>query len=603
MGRMFGLARPEAATLGGGLLAMLVSTASTMALPSYVGQMFGVIAQQSEGQHGTLREATLTLAVIFAVGGLCAGIRGYLFTVAGERIVARLRIALFERLVVQDIAFFDANQTGELMNRLASDTAMLQNAVTVNMSMGLRFGAQVLIGLCLIFFTSWRLSLVMLAIVPLVVAVAVRYGKFMKRKSRAYQKALSEASVVAQEVFSSIRTVRSFAMESRERDLYSRAVADSYALGRDKACAYGGFGALIQISGQSAVLVVLWYGGTLVLGGRMLLSELTTFLLLTITITASLAALSDFFGSIMNALGASIRVFKLLDGRPSIRTSGGTALPSVDGLIELRAVSFAYPARADVPVLREVDMTITPGSVVALCGPSGAGKSTVVGMIQRWYDPTSGSIHVDGTPLSQLDPSWWRRQMALVAQEPVLFACSILDNVAYGVAGADAADAATRAAVEQACATANAIDFVRAFPDGLDTGVGERGVQLSGGQKQRIAIARALLVEPKVLLLDEATSALDAESERLLQQAIDRLMLERTTLVIAHRLSTVVGADSICVFSGGTIAERGTHAELVKLGGIYYSLVQRQLTAAGPAAGAAAPPATGASIATGTGHC
>jgi len=181
--------------------------------------------------------------------------------------------------------------------------------------------------------------------------------------------------------------------------------------------------------------------------------------------------LSDFFGSIMNALGASIRVFKLLDGRPSIRTSGGTALPSVDGLIELRAVSFAYPARADVRVLREVDMTITPGSVVALCGPSGAGKSTVVGMIQRWYDPTSGSIHVDGTPLSQLDPSWWRRQMALVAQEPVLFACSILDNVAYGVAGADAADAATRAAVEQACATANAIDFVRAFPDGLDTGV------------------------------------------------------------------------------------------------------------------------------------
>ena len=579
LGRMLGLARPEVPLLGVGTLALLFSSSATMALPALVGNMLGVISDGSVSKHEQTRrltEATLTLAIIFACGGVASAARGYIFTFAGERVVARLRTMLFNHLVVQDISFFDKTSTGELMNRLASDTTVLQNAITVNVSMGLRFVAQVLIGLLLIFIYSWKLSLVMLSVVPLVVFTGVFYGRFMKRQSKLYQAALSDAAASAQEAFAGIRTVRSFATEPREAERYAAAVGTSFAIGKRKAFAYGIFGGIIGTVGQGAVLLVLWFGGTLVIRGEIKLADLTSFLLLTISIAASLGVLSNVFSAMMSALGANSRVFALLDTMPGVPTTGGATLPALRGLLELEDVSFAYPTRPDSRVLQSVSLTVQPGTVVALCGPSGAGKSTLIGLLERWYEPASGAIRVDGVALATLDPSWWRRQLALVAQEPVLFACSIRDNIAYGSASA------SHAAIEAAARTANAHDFVTGFPGGYDTPVGERGVQLSGGQKQRVAIARALLVDPKVLLLDEATSALDSESERLVQEAIDRLMAERTTLVIAHRLSTVFSADCICVVSGGTIAERGTHAELVAKKGIYKTLVHRQLAAPGP---------------------
>uniref|UniRef100_A0A0D3IJ18 ABC transporter n=3 Tax=Emiliania huxleyi TaxID=2903 RepID=A0A0D3IJ18_EMIH1 len=519
----------------------------------------------------------LQLACVFVAGGFFSFVRGYLFTLAGERVVARLRRRLFSALVRQEVSFFDANTTGELMNRLASDTTVIQSAVTVNVSMGLRFGAQVVLGLVLIFAESWKLSLLMLAVVPAIVAVGVVYGRFMKRFSKQYQAALARAADVAQECFSGIRTVRSFANEPREADRYDGAVDESFGLGRKKALAYGAFGSLIGTTGQFAVVGVLWYGGALVIAGEMSLGTLTSFLLYTVVIAGCLGGLSDLFGSLMNALGASSRVFALLDASPARPLAEGLRPERVRGQLHLSDVSFSYPARPEALVLDGVSLRIEPGSVVALCGPSGSGKSTVIGLLERWYEPTRGSITLDGVPLASIDGSWWRKQVALVAQEPVLFACSIRDNIAYGKPAA--ADDEVRAAAS----TANAEAFVDAFPRGFDTMVGERGVQLSGGQKQRIAIARALLVDPKVLLLDEATSALDSESEFVVQEAIDRLMASRTTVVIAHRLSTIRDASLICVVSKGRIVERGTHQELMAATGLYKQLTARQ--ALGPGGG------------------
>eukprot|EP00908_Phaeocystis_cordata_P014119 Transcript_25220.p1 GENE.Transcript_25220~~Transcript_25220.p1 ORF type:complete len:481 (+),score=210.40 Transcript_25220:992-2434(+) len=458
------------------------------------------------------------------------------------------------------------------MNRLASDSSVIQSAVTINVSMGLRFSAQVIVGLILIFLYSWKLSLVMLSVIPLVSLTAVCYGKFVKRLSKDYQKALADASETAQEAFSSVRTVRSFAAEHKEGARYLQAIDRSYRMGAKKALAYGAFGGIIGTVGQYAVCLVLWYGGTLTLHGQMDAGQLTSFLLYTIFIAVALGGLSDLFGTIMNALGASDRVFHLLDSHPAIPTEGGQTLDALQGRLDFEAVSFSYPARPDVRVLDEVSLTVEPGTVVALCGPSGSGKSSVIALLERFYDPTSGRILLDGVPLTQIDPAWWRRSVALVAQEPVLFACSVRDNIGYGATTAPSFDE-----VQRAAATANAHDFVSGFPEQYDTLVGERGVQLSGGQKQRIAIARALLMDPKVLLLDEATSALDAESEHVVQEAIDRLMSRRTTILVAHRLSTVRGADCICAVHKGRIVERGTHDELIAQQGMYYKLNRRQL--------------------------
>jgi len=573
VGRLISLARPEVPIISLATVALFLSSASQMAMPYLVGKLIGAVAKS--GDEAELSQIALMLLGIFTAGGFFSFLRGSLFTLAGERVVARLRKMLYDHLVVQDVGFFDANKTGELMNRLASDTTVIQTATTVNVSMGLRFAAQVVIGLVLIFWYSVKLSGVMLAVVPLVAFAAVAYGKWVKSLSQRYQKALATASETAQEVFSSVRTVRSFAAEGKEAARYGKSVDDAYAMGAKKALAYGLFGGLIGTLGQYAVCLVLWYGGTLTLRGEMEAADLTSFLLYTIMIAFALGGLSDLFGSLMNALGASRRVFDLLDTTPTIPCAGGAVPASLRGEVRLEEVSFHYPSRPDVTVLSGVTLHIRPGTVTALCGPSGSGKSSVIALIERFYDPTAGALTVDGEKLTALDPAWWRKQVALVAQEPVLFAASVKENIAYGVA------AATDDAVRAAATTANAHAFISAFPEGYDTLVGERGVQLSGGQKQRIAIARAILADPKLLLLDEATSALDAESEHVVQEAIDRLMKNRTTVVVAHRLSTIRSADVICVVEKGKLVERGTHDELYAQEGLYHQLVKRQLESPG----------------------
>ncbi len=568
--RILALARPEAGRLLAGTVFLLMGSGLSLATPKIVGVFIdGVVG--GEGRAAVDRGVLLLLGV-FALTGLATAARAWLFTTAGERVVSRLRKQLFGALIRQEVGFFDAQRTGELTNRLAADTQVLQNAVTVNVSMALRFALTAVGAVAVLLWMNWQLTLVMLAVVPVVAVGAGFYGRSLRAVSREVQDALAEATAVAEETLSGVRTVRAFARESAEIERYGSAVERSYALARQRARLGATFQGAVSFAGYGAIAAVLWYGGVLLSEGRMSFGDLTSFLLYTFTVAFSVGALSGLYEDFAKAIGASERVFELLDRAPAV--SGGEArLADVRGEVTLDGVTFAYPTRPDAPVLRGMSLRLAPGEVVALVGPSGGGKSTVAALLSRFYDPQGGVLRLDGEDLRSLDPDWLRQQVGVVSQEPILFATTIRENIRYGRPGA------TDAEVESAARAAHANDFVSAFPEGYGTVVGERGVRLSGGQKQRVAIARALLKDPRVLVLDEATSALDAESEHLVQEALDRLMQGRTTLIIAHRLSTVKDADRVIVIEQGEAVETGPHEELMARGGLYKRLVERQFAA------------------------
>jgi ATP-binding cassette subfamily B protein len=569
--RIVRLARPEARELAIGTLFLAIGSATSLYFPQKIGSIVDVATQKG---GPSLDRTAIELCGVALVQAIAFAVRFSLFTIAGERIVARLRADLFARMMDQEIAFFDERKTGELTNRLASDTTVLQNAVSVNISMGLRFLATVAGGLAMLFFTSAKLALLMLAVVPPVALGAVAYGRRLRRLSRDVQDALAGSSEVAEEALAGIRTVRSFAAEPSEVSRYGAAVTRAFALARSRALLGAAFMAVVSCAGYCALAAVLWRGGHLVSAGDLSAGALTQFLIYTLLVAFSLGGLSDVWADVMKASGAAERVFELLDREPRIAPSRGLDVGHIEGTVAFEDVAFAYPARKDVVVLDGIDLTVRAGEVVALVGPSGAGKSTIAALLTRLYDPDRGRVLVDGKDLRTLAPDALRRRIGVVAQEPILFSCSVADNIRYGRAGA------TDAEVEAAARTANAHDFVSRFPEGYATLVGERGVQLSGGQKQRIAIARAVLKDPRILVLDEATSALDAESEHLVKEALERLMEGRTTLVIAHRLSTVKDADRVCVLDGGRVVESGSHAVLMGGDGLYRRLVERQFVAA-----------------------
>ena len=549
-------------------MALLVGGGITLIAPQGLRILLDEVTRGHD-RH-VLDKTIVELLLLFAVSAGFTFLRAYLFTLAGERFVARLRRDLFSRIIGQEVAFFDTQRTGELINRISADTAVLQSSVTVNVSMALRNVLQALGSIGILMYTSPRLTLFMLGIVPVVALGAMAFARSVRRLSKKTQDALAAANTVAEEALSNIRTVRSFAREDRERERYAARINESFDLGRLLARTYGVFQGGLGFAGSFAIAVVLWYGGTLVLAGTVTVGTLTSFMLYTLYLAFALASLTQLYGDFNRAIGASGRVFELLDRRAEIETSSGATPTTIRGEVVFHGVSFAYPTRTQSQVLSGVDLSLEPGRVLALVGRSGSGKSTVAQLMARFYDPLSGTITLDGADLKSLSPAWLRTHIGTVAQEPVLFATSIADNIRYGNLSA------TQTEVETAARAANAHEFIAQFAEGYETLVGERGVRLSGGQKQRVAIARALLKNPRVLILDEATSALDGESEHLVQEALERLMKGRTVLVIAHRLSTVRGADEVVVLENGRIVERGRHEALAQQNGAYRRLIEHQ---------------------------
>ncbi|MDC0713425.1 ABC transporter transmembrane domain-containing protein [Stigmatella sp. ncwal1] len=570
--RLLGLARPETRTLLAGTFFLAIGSGMSLLYP----QAMRFIIDEALGSRdrAVIDRAALWMTLILAIQALSVALRYYLFTTAGERVVTRLRQNLFASMMGQEVAFFDERKTGELTNRLSSDTTVLQNTVSANISMVLRNVAQAVGGVALLFYTSPLLTLLMLAVVPAVAVGAVVYGRRVRKLSKEVQDALAASNEVAEESLSGVRTVRAFAAEKHEVARYRGAVDKAFELARRRIRHSSTFMAVASFGGFSSAAVVLWYGGRLVVDGKLSVGGLTSFLLYSLFVAFALGALAELWADFMRASGAAERVFELMDRTPTIPSTGGERPPNVQGRVELREVCFAYPTRPDIQVLQGIDLTIAPGEVVAIVGPSGAGKSTIASLLTRLYDPQEGRVLVDGKDLKALDPEWLRQQIGVVAQEPLLFSSSIAENIRYG--RMDASDAE----VEAAARAANAHDFISRFPEGYRTPVGERGVQLSGGQKQRVAIARAVLKDPRLLILDEATSALDAESEHLVKDALERLMQGRTTLIIAHRLSTVMGADRVLVLEGGSVVQSGSHSALMGQEGLYRRLVERQFVAA-----------------------
>ncbi len=565
--RLLSLAKQERTSLLWGTLFLLIASGLNLTYPMLIGKLIDSV--KGGGGQEAVNQYAMWMIGIFVLVGISTFLRSYLFTVAGERIVTRLQERLFQQVLQQEIGFFDQRRTGELLNRLTSDATVLQKAVTVNVSMGLRFAMSGVGAIGILIWTSWKLALLMLAVVPVIAVGAGLYGRMLRKISRSVQDAFADANAIAEESIGGIRTVRSFAREREEHARYKAGIETAFALAKKRAWVGAWFSGLISFAGYGSIVAVLWYGGHLLASGEMDFGELTSFMLYTFTVAFSLGALSGLYEDFAKAIGASDRVFELLE-RPCEQVDGTEQIANPVGALTFREVAFAYPTRPDAPVLKGVSFDIEPNQVVALVGPSGGGKSTVAALISRFYDVQSGDITLDGVSISTLQMDWLREKVAVVRQEPILFATTILDNIRYG------RPSATKEDVLAAAKAANAHDFVSEFPEGYETLVGERGVRLSGGQKQRIAIARAILKDPVLLILDEATSALDVESEHLVQEALERLMENRSSLVIAHRLSTIQHADTVVVLSDGEVVEKGSHDVLLAQEGLYHRLVHKQ---------------------------
>eukprot|EP00026_Physarum_polycephalum_P005532 Phypoly_transcript_05567.p1 GENE.Phypoly_transcript_05567~~Phypoly_transcript_05567.p1 ORF type:complete len:604 (+),score=103.38 Phypoly_transcript_05567:30-1841(+) len=563
--RLLKLAAPEKYFLVVGVVSLLVSAGVNLFIP---------LAMADISSSGSLEKATDTLKVLIPifVGGVCfTCMRGFLFTLAGERIIKRLRMQLFTSITSQEIAFFDENKTGDLINRLTSDTTLMQTAATLTSAMILRFGIQIIGGSIILLVISWKLTFVMLIPIPVGAVAAYFIGRWMKRISKMVQDALASTTAIAEESISHIRCVRAFANEKVECNRYKSRIDVSFRLGRKMARVYCAIQGGAELATYTIILLVVWYGSVLMISDELDQTTLTSFLLYALTVAHAIGALSNHLGDMTRAVGASERVFEIIDRQPSMNISGGRAPPSISGRVAFNHVSFAYPARKDKVILSDFSLNLEPGQVVGVVGMSGSGKTTLTQLLLRLYEVDGGNITIDGTDIRELDPKWLRDSIGFVGQEPVLFNMSVLDNILYGRPNSSLSE------VYDAAKQAYIHDFVTSLSDGYDTMCGEKGAHMSGGQKQRITIARALVKNPRILIFDEATSALDSENEQMVQKAMEEVVVGRTVLIIAHRISTIRNAQIIVVMQNGKIVEMGPHGELMAKQGFYEKLVAAQM--------------------------
>jgi len=571
---IFKFLKPYRGTFSVGFVFLILSSLTGLLFPYFLGQLIGQDGDMATGQGflktDSLNEIIIALFIVFTSQAIFSFFRIVLFTRVTEYALFDIRKEAFSRLVMAPLSFFNRNKIGELTSRIATDINQLQTTFTTTVAEFVRQIITIVVGIAALVWLSPKLSLIMLSIIPAVALIAVFFGRFIRNLSKKTQDAAASSNSILEEALQGIQSVKAFTNEFFEIKRYDNKVADIRQLAIKGAIWRGLFVSFIILCLFGSIVVVIWQGVLLTQSGELLQSSFISFIMYTIFLGASIGSLPDLYGNIQKAIGATENLTEIIREETEDINDQKSAL-NISGNISFKNVSFHYETRPELEVLKDVSFEVQPGEQLAIVGPSGSGKSTLTSLLLRFYNPNSGNIELDGKSNLDYDLAAYRSLFAIVPQEVILFNGSIRENILYGKPDASENE------IEQAAQRANALEFISNFPEGFDTLVGERGVQLSGGQRQRIAIARAVLRDPVILILDEATSSLDSESESLVQEALEALMEERTSIVIAHRLSTVRKADKILVLENGEIVEFGNHTELsLKEGGLYNKLQKMQ---------------------------
>lgn len=557
-----------------GIISLVLSSVTLLSFPLVSGELIDVASGKSSWMGNNINTIALLLLGVFFIQSIFSFIRVYLFAQVNEKSMADVRLSLYSKLMSLPMTFFDTHRSGELISRITADVSLLQNTFSTTLAEFLRQIATLLIGTIVILLMAPKLTGFMLATFPVLVIMAVLFGKNIRKLSKATQDQLADANIIVEETLQAIKEVKAFTSELFEIKKYNSALTRVVNTALKAAVFRGLFISFVIFVLFGGIVAVIWFGASLVASGDITVGELISFILYTTLIGGSIAGLGDLYGQIQKAVGASERVLNILAQQEELDPTQYYRPQDqvhIQGDISFSEVSFSYPTRKDMMILKGINFTIHQGEKIALVGHSGAGKSTITQLLLRFYQPDSGQIFVDDKNIETFNLVEYRKHIGIVPQEVILFGGTIKENIKYGKPGASHDE------IEEAARKANALDFIRSFPENFDTRVGERGVKLSGGQRQRIAIARAILNNPKILILDEATSSLDAESEYLVQQALDRLMENRTTIIIAHRLATIKKVNKIYVIKDGAIVESGTHEALSLQEGDYSNLVRLQL--------------------------